>query len=76
MTCEEALRGFYQCAVGVWGIQPSEFWEMPLWEFWWLYDAKRTAAGGTAPLTNEDLAEQDNFAAEYDAKARKRNRDG
>jgi len=49
---------------------------MALREFWWLYDAKREAAGASAPLTTDDLAELKDFAAEYDAKARKRNRDG
>ncbi len=27
-------------AVGLWGIQPSEFWGMTLWEWWAVYDSK------------------------------------
>ena len=32
----------YRTAVGVWGIQPSEFWRMDPEEWWWLYDMKRS----------------------------------
>lgn len=27
-------------AVGLWGIQPSEFWKMTMAEWWWVYDSK------------------------------------
>lgn len=31
---------FYRIAVGMWSIQPSEFWAMCLEEWWWMYDAR------------------------------------
>lgn len=55
----------YAISVGAWGIQPSEFWEMDVEEWWWLYDAKREAA--TAPthyagtLSKSDLQELDEW---------------
>lgn len=45
-------------AVGQWGIQPSEFWDMSPQEWWWIFDARRTdkpVAG--CNLTEDELAE-------------------
>ncbi len=39
-TLEDAIRVSYQTAVGLWGIQPSEFWAMTPQEWWWINDVK------------------------------------
>jgi hypothetical protein len=31
---------YYRVAVGLWSIQPSEFWDMSPQEWWWVYDAR------------------------------------
>lgn len=33
-------------AVGAWGIAPSEFWQMTVTEWWWLYDVKQAQMSG------------------------------
>lgn len=37
----EIVKTAYQLAVGSWGIQPSEFWQMDCAEWFWIYDTKR-----------------------------------
>lgn len=31
----------FRAAVGAWGIGPTEFWQLTLREFWWLFDVRR-----------------------------------
>lgn len=54
----------YRLAVGLWGIQPSEFWNLDTEEWWWIADAHRprdqvkTYAG---TLTQNDVEELDEW---------------
>lgn len=44
----------------MWGIQPSEFWDMDVEQWWWLYEAKTPAKnthGYAGKLTDDDVAE-------------------
>lgn len=59
--------GFYKCAVGVWGVAPSEFWQMTPQEWWWLHAVKMANAQA---FTHKDLQDLDDFAAEHGEKYR------
>ncbi len=67
-TAEEVLTGFYQVAVGLWGIQPSEFWDMTPCEWWWLHSLKSKQAAGADILGREEVDDLQAFAAETHAK--------
>lgn len=42
-------------AVGVWSIQPSEFWRMTMREFWWMFDARKPRRTHVGGMTDEDM---------------------
>lgn len=44
----------------MWGIQPSEFWDMDIEQWWWLYDVKvpkENKHGYAGRLTESDVKE-------------------
>ncbi len=65
------LDEFYRVAVGLWSVQPSEFWGMTMREYWWMFDAKRPppAKVGSSPFTKAEVAR---IAAEQRAAKRAR----
>ena len=64
----EVIKGFYQVAVGHWGIQPSEFWRMTPAEWWWLHELKTKRPD---VLTHEDVDDLQRFASETHAQDRR-----
>jgi tail assembly chaperone len=70
-TLEQALRGFYQAAVGVWGIQPSEFWAMTPEEWWMLHEVKTAITRRPGSFTYEELNELEEWADEIGEQYRK-----
>jgi hypothetical protein len=56
----EIVKTSYQLAVGAWGIQPEDFWQMSYEEWWWLFETKRTRDKQTdyaGRLTEDDCAD-------------------
>lgn len=51
------VRAAYVLAVGVWNIQPGEFWAMDLQEWAWLFEVKRPrrTQEWAGNLTDEDV---------------------
>jgi hypothetical protein len=47
----------YKLAVGLWGIQPSEFLRMTDHEFWLLYEVKMKSSGKMTYSDYEELKE-------------------
>lgn len=44
-------------SVGVWHIQPSEFWAMTMREFWWMFDARKPRKQHVGGMTDAEMDE-------------------
>lgn len=64
-TVEDSLRSFYQVAVGLWNVAPSEFWRMTFQEWWWLHAVKMEVNKAPGAFTHEDLDDLERFAQEH-----------
>lgn len=70
-TLREMVRTSYRLAVGVWSIQPSEFWRMEPAEWMWLWEQKREPEPEeklAGSLTRRDVTELAEFMRQHERK--------
>lgn len=47
------VKGAYQSST-IWGLQPSEFWQMTIAEWWWAFDAHKQQQNAEGPDVDWD----------------------